>query len=108
MMTVCILSKRTTSGGPQASAARGAYGSRGDCRCCEREGDMEFAGSESLRRGCWVISFWEEPEVPAEALFVFFALLASLLSVSLVPSSPPLSLFRFLRASIAEEFLWMT
>jgi hypothetical protein len=39
MMTVSILSRRTTCGWPKASAARGTYRSRGDCRCRERSGD---------------------------------------------------------------------
>jgi hypothetical protein len=39
MMTVSILSRRTTSGGPKASAACGAYRSRDDCMCGERGGD---------------------------------------------------------------------
>jgi hypothetical protein len=56
--------------------------------------------------GCWVTLFWEEREVTAETLFVFFALLAFLafcFSLAFLASS--LSLFRFLRTSIAEEFL---
>jgi hypothetical protein len=56
--------------------------------------------------GCCVTLFWEEREVTADALFVLFALLASLafcFSLAFLASS--LSFLRFLRTSIAEEFL---
>jgi hypothetical protein len=56
--------------------------------------------------GCWVTLFWEERKVTVEALFVFFVLLTSLafcFSFAFLASS--LSFFRFLRTSIAEEFL---
>jgi hypothetical protein len=64
--------------------------------------------------GCWVTLFWGEREVPAEALFAFFALLASFAFCFSVAFAVfaflafSLSFSRFLRTSPAEEFLWMT
>jgi hypothetical protein len=64
--------------------------------------------------GVWVTLFWGEREVPAEALFVLFALLMSLAFCFSIAFRVfaflafCLSCSRFLRTSPAEEFLWMT
>jgi hypothetical protein len=61
--------------------------------------------------GGWVTLVWEEREVPAEALFAFFTLLASFafrFSVAFAVFAflaSSLSFSRFLRTSPAEEFL---
>jgi hypothetical protein len=63
--------------------------------------------------GCWVILFWGEREVTAEAIFVLFALLVSLAFCFSIAFAVfaflafCLSCSRLLRTTPAEEFLWM-
>jgi hypothetical protein len=64
--------------------------------------------------GCWVTLFWGECEVPAEVLFVLFALLMSLAFCFSIAFAAfaflafSLSCFRAHRTSPAPAFLWMT
>ena len=78
------------------------------------ESNSGVVGVKVAVPGCWVTLFWGEREVPREALFAFFALLASFAFCFSVAFAVfaflafSLSFSRFLRTSPAEEFLWMT